>query len=87
MSEVVISSFKEKNNVLLEEISAKNVVISKIKTENYQLKEQHLMMEKETGLQKVRIEKLQENFFSLELNTINLLDKTKKKRRRFFSMI
>ena len=64
---------------MLEENSAKNLVISKIKTENYQLKEQHLMMEKETGLQKVRIEKLQENFLSLELNTINLLDKTKQK--------
>ena len=64
---------------MLEENSAKNLVISKIKTENYQLKEQHLIMEKETRLQKVRIEKLQENFFS-QLNTINLLDKSKKKR-------
>ena len=31
--EVVISGFKQKNNALLEENSAKNVVISKIKTE------------------------------------------------------
>ena len=30
--EVVISGFKQKNNALLEENSAKNVVINKIKT-------------------------------------------------------